>query len=367
VVHILIVNGIPILIPIYNILIDLRRELQLAGIDLLHEVKAPRYTGQDVTVTCIFHKNGQEKKPSAGITTCDKQYNGRTLKTGTYSCFTCKKTVDFDEFISNCFGHINDMGTYGAKWLIERYGEFELEDRKELFPTLTRDTHKKVEEANEYIPEERLDRYAYIHPYMYKRYLTDDLINFYDIGYEKECKLSEELKPFEAITFPVRDIEGQVIFVAKRSINSKLFVLPNNLEKPIYGIYEVNKLFPNAKEVYITESVFNCLTLINYGIPAICIFGTGSHEQYSVLKSLSYRKYILALDSDNAGYKGIKRLIEALKNAKLLEWISLPKGKDINDLGYLTKEEFFDRIEFHSISDIDDYIIKEEKQNEIIY
>ena len=46
--------------------------------------------------------------------------------------------------------------------------------------------------------------------------------------------------------------------------------------------------------------------------------------------------YILALDSDNAGYNGTNKIAKALTN-KLVVKLNIPNGKDINDL---SKEEF---------------------------
>ena len=48
--------------------------------------------------------------------------------------------------------------------------------------------------------------------------LTDEIIEMFDIGYDKDR---------EAITFPIRNIRGDCVFVATRSIKTKFFGLPH--------------------------------------------------------------------------------------------------------------------------------------------
>ena len=89
--------------------------------------------------------------------------------------------------------------------------------------------------------------------------------------------------------------------------------------------------------VYVTESQINCLTLHSWGYPAIALFGTGSKNQYEILKKSGIRNYCLALDGDEAGRKGIRRFIDNMPQDVLISIALLPEGKDVNDL---TCEEF---------------------------
>lgn len=143
----------------------------------------------------------------------------------------------------------------------------------------------------------------------------------------------------EAITFPVRDKEGNCLFIARRSVNIKWFNYPQNIEKPIYGIYELGKYAPkDLDEIVVCESMINCITVWVYGKFAVALNGTGSINQLEELLKLPYRKIVLALDPDNAGEKGVKRIFNKLKNYKIVTKLIIPKGKDINDL---SKEEFY--------------------------
>lgn len=143
--------------------------------------------------------------------------------------------------------------------------------------------------------------------------------------------------------FPVRDLEGRVLFYKGRSIAGKHFYNAKDVDKSsiVFGLWElINGSFvwgtaENIKEVWITESEIDALSLISYGVPAVAIMGSHiSEDQCRELERSPFRKYVLATDNDEAGRKGasqIKRLL-------------IPKGfrftnlrwetdlKDVNDL-----------------------------------
>ena len=105
------------------------------------------------------------------------------------------------------------------------------------------------------------------------------------------------------------------------------------IEKPIYGIYELPK---DCKEIVVCESVFNALTCVKYGKPAIALLGTGNSYQYEQIKQLSVRRIILGFDGDEAGDNAAIRFKKNVTN-KIIHKYDIPRGKDINDL---TEEEF---------------------------
>lgn len=330
-------GNIPVLATVADIMILLKRELQQENIALLHDLVIPDYKGQDISFTCPKHKHGQESKPSAGITQIIKN---KGVPAGTWSCFTCKSHGDITELISFCFGK-NDGGIFGKKWILDRFCDYEIENRDGFFHKLGEKKEEPKKKEQTYITEKELDSYRYTHPYMYKRHLTDETINTFDIGYDPNFRLKEELSPLPCITFPVKDSNGNCLFIARRSIEGKLFHYPHAVDKPLVYLWEIKHLFPDTKELYIVESNLNALVLIQYGFPAIAILGTGSESQYKLLRELPYRVYHIATDNDEAGNYGAEKLRKALYKYKLIDryTIDTPK-KDINDYGGLSKEEF---------------------------
>lgn len=309
----ILIDGVPVLTDVYHIMLTLQRELRLNGSPLLATIKPPR-DGVDLMVTCPYHKHGMESRPSCGITTIAKP----NVPVGTLYCFSCKTTASLPEVVSHCFGK-HDGGVFGRNWIMEHFVSIEENSRGGFFTVPTREITKQEQE---YVSEEELESYRFVHPYLYKRGMTDKLIEMFDLGYDRQKRM---------VTFPIKDTNGKVLFVAKRSVDTKFFALPKDLEKPLCYLYEAKKYFTDSKELYICESLFNALTMVKYGFPAIALLGTGTKEQVEALKSLDYRKYILCLDNDMAGRAGMDKLYKSLYKYKLINYFIAPVGKDIND------------------------------------
>lgn len=81
--------------------------------------------------------------------------------------------------------------------------------------------------------------------------------------------------------------------------------------------------------LYVCESIINAITAVKYGVAAIALLGTGTPEQFNLIKKLPFRKIVAAFDGDEAGDKGAKRLIKVIDN-KLVKSLVVPRGKDIN-------------------------------------
>ena len=133
----------------------------------------------------------------------------------------------------------------------------------------------------------------------------------------------------------MRNTQGDVVFVARRSVEGKYFNYPRNVEKPVYGLYELPK---NCSRVVICESFFNALTCIAYGWPAVALMGTGTPHQIDMLKRSGIREFVLGFDPDEAGDRATKKWRRALRDVGVVwSFEGIPEGKDINDL---TLDEF---------------------------
>lgn len=294
-----------------SVLDILKFELAQKGIDRFHIF---RNNGDNIQTNCPFHKNGQERKPSFGI-------NGEIDKC---HCFACGWSGTIEEMVSELFGYMDD-GKFGKRWLIKKFNSIEIETRPNIMEGFNeRKIHNRTMSARAEITEEELDKYRYIHPYMYERGLTDEIIERFDIGYDRER---------EEITFPVRDIDGKCVFVAGRSTKTKFFRLPQGMDKPIYQGYQFTT--GRYTECYIVESFLNCLTCWKYGKPAMALIGTGNEKQYEILNNLPVRSYILAFDPDEAGRKATERFKKNVKG-KIIKELQYSDNRDINDL----QEEF---------------------------
>lgn len=315
------INDVEFNCELEDVLVELQKQLALQGIVLLQKTND---SGDNIMVQCPYHKDGQERRPSAGIRKSD----------GTFHCFTCGETHTLSEMISHCFGHDDVLGTWGWKWLLQNFGTVQVAERKDVILDLSRN-NKSIENKRSlnYVTEEELDSYRYFHPYMYKRGLTDEVIAKFDIGYDKNT---------DCITFPIRDTNGNCLFVARRAVHRKWFNYPAGAEKPLYGLYEISQCLTYPSEIIICESMLDALVFWVIGKCAVALNGTGSESQFEALRNLKCRKLILCTDMDDAGMKSRQKIRKNVKNKIITEYM-LPEGrKDANDC---TREELENLLE----------------------
>lgn len=328
------VKGLPILVDELDILYKIREQVyQEQGREILAKIKK---AGNNIMVCCPCHNEGQERKPSCGISLVERKGH----PPGTWNCFACGERGTFELFVSKCFGY--DDPYFGEKWLLENYVNGELYERPDIELDFSRNKNKSIIKQN-YVSEEELAQYRFIHPYMYKRKLTDEIIEKYDVGYQKDYLVFEDKntgykKYDEVLTFPCRDINGNCLFVSRRSITGKSFYLPLNIEKPVYGVYELPE---NCDTAVICESVINALTVASYNIPALALFGTGTPYQMDQLNKSPVRSYILATDKDEAGRMARKKLRRGLKGKLIYEFDYNSYPINCNDINDMTKEQFY--------------------------
>ena len=306
-----------------DVINTLRFDLAQKG---LNRFAVVRLNGENLQSNCPFHKNGQERKPSFGV-------NGDIDKC---HCFSCGWAGTIEEMISELYGY-QDEGKFGKRWLIKRFNTVEIETRSNIMEgfnvrnnnsntnRILRRGIDNIDDSKQiFITEEELDKYRYIHPYMYTRKLTDEIIERFDIGYDKTR---------DEITFPVADLYGTIRFIASRSVKNKFFRLPKGEDKPIYQGYRF--VTGRYRTAYITESFLNCLTCWKYNKPAMAMIGTGNQKQYEILNKLPVREYILAFDPDEAGRKATERFRKNV-HGKIIKELVYPDNRDINEL----QEEF---------------------------
>lgn len=324
------INDVQFNVELEDILVELISQLRANNIPLIQKYKdGPTH----IQICCPYHNNGQERRPSAGIRKDD----------GIFHCFACGEVHSLQEVISHCFGHTDDIvGRFGWQWLLKNFATVQTEERKDIELNIVRNNKNDyVEIKNDYVKEEELDKYRYIHPYMYKRGLTDDIIRLFDIGYDKNT---------DCITFPIRDIQGNCVFVARRSVQSKFFNYPEGVEKPLYGLYELNKKYPpfmtdvygqkprsHPTEVIVTESMLDALSFWVVGKDAVALNGLGNELQFKQLRELPCRKIILATDMDERGLAARNRIRMNMNNRKIVTQYLFPKGK--KDANECSKEE----------------------------
>ena len=339
----MIINGVDFNADCYSVIEELRSQLAINKITLFHKIVD---TSKNVQVCCPYHKDGQERRPSAGIKKSD----------GTFHCFACGETHSLPEVISYCFGHTEDvLGKWGWNWLLRNFATISVEERKDVELDLERSSGVSVSVINSInsnghsvtadnlgendkgvVSEEELDSYRYMHPYWKKRGIIDEnIIETFDLGYDKDT---------DCITMPIRDRNGKCVFVARRSVKTKWFNYPQGVCKPVYGVFELRKCFnedysngTGLRQIFICESMIDALLLWQAGHLAVALNGLGSAHQFEELKKIPTRKFILCTDNDEAGQNARRVLRNALQDNFLLTEIKFPSNR--KDVGECTYEE----------------------------
>lgn len=313
-------------------------------------IRTSRIIGNYYQIYCPIHNDGNEKNPSCGILLHDEVRNGQKYPEGFLHCFSCQAAMSLPDAITEILKIKNISNRSGIEWLKENVGYFEESDFDYLIPKeLSQAINAKytvnyinsqINNKKKYVSEDELKHYRYTVDYMYDRKLTDEVISKFDVGVDLNFIPAERKNKVPCITFPVRDINGNTLFIYRRAIDKKNFYMPSGLEKPVYGLYELDD---NCKSVILCESIFNALTCYVYGYPALALFGTGTVSQINTLRQLGIKEFILGLDPDEAGNRGRIKLRKGLKDVAIIrELHDIPEGKDINDL---TKDEFYSILE----------------------
>ena len=248
-----------------------------------------RKSGENYAITCPFHKDGQENKPSATIrvTPSDR------AAPGLFSCFTCHEAMMIDEMVAKILGNLYNEDEVEAKLGLKsiRVRSSFIKPKKEIL--------FKIPERK-YISNSILRKYEGYHPYLKSRNISEEVAKIYNIGFDKDNN---------QIIFPIYNIEHKCLGLGRRSIDRKLYRYPQGFQKPLYGVYELDRFL---NYVYIVEGPFNLWSLRGWNKQGVALLGTGSEHQYKQLLTIDCKGYVCSLDNDDAGIKGTKKLIDFL-------------------------------------------------------
>lgn len=283
-----------------------------------------QYKGDEVSITCPFHKEGKENKPSCFI------YVGEDGKIpwGTFHCFTCGEKGSLVKFIS---GVLDCTESYAQKWLKDSFTENVVEENAIDIdsPIMLTNFINNSGNNKSYLSEDILNDFQSWHPYIGQRHISKEIAERFQIKYDPAT---------QTIVFPVRDVKNNLIFLTRRSIEGKKFYIDESASKTVYLLNEAIKNKYN--QVIVVESQINALVSYSYGFPAVALFGAGTTKgQIDELNKTNILHYILMYDNDEAGRRGANKFKKLIKNNAFITDIIMPKNKDVADC---SKEEFLD-------------------------
>lgn len=266
-------------------------------------------------MSCPFHKNGMERKPSFGMRKSD----------GVCHCFTCGYKGDLTTFIKDIYGFKNRFES--MSYIVKTYTPTGYHER----PTLDLDLSREVKVKSNYVEMDEVEHY---HrqlcekplKYLASRGITKHLGAF-KIGYDPKV---------DAITIPIFTNDGHVGLIKRRKIDRKIFLNDKGLSKSecIFGLYQCIK-YGKVDRVWICESEIDALYLWQFGIPAIAIMGSHiSDRQIELLARSPIRHLVDGLDRDGSGRLGIQMIKSRLTplGFRFYQTSWVEGKKDINEL-----------------------------------
>ena len=270
----------------------------------------------NILVTCPHHDDGHEKTPACNI------YIGNDTKLpyGYFNCFVCGEKGSFLKFVAECF---DAPESYAKAWLLKNFGGELVAKNLFMGEPIVLNRNKGIKK---HLDESVLDQYQTWNPYLAKRKLSREICELFKVRYDPK---------YRQVIFPAYDIKGNLVMLAKRSIDTKSFYLDKDVEKPVYCLDYVMK--NNIKTVLITEGPFDCLTGWEYGFPTIATFGKISDYQIEQINKSCINIIYAAFDNDAAGRSFLETLKRKLTKRIIVIETKFPANKkDVNDL---SKEE----------------------------
>lgn len=250
-------------------------------------IKVDRVDGEEIVCFCPVHKGGLEKSPS----------------------FSFNKTTE--KF--NCFvGCLKGRGLHQLAFQLNKQYD-------DSAPTpLSR--QKKIESSFNlpHIPNLPIALDNPGEKYLISRGLSKDSIVKWNLLY-----WSEE----NAVVIPIEDV-GYI----KRSILKKEYkTLPGTkVGSVLFGASNFNPLKGSA---ILVEGSFDCIAMHQKGFDntLALLHADLTGTQYKILQGLASKVYIM-LDGDEPGREAAKKVRKTLSNAFIVKVVSLPEGKDPDNL-----------------------------------
>ncbi len=286
----MIIWGRPMAMELYQVLEDIRQELER------DPFPRTQNSGADIFVTCPNiegHGGIIERTPSCSI----------NKENGMVHCFGCGYSDSLPGLIAKLFKLPNKVAGY--RWLLKRYSIPIKSKRPKL--KLSEDPRIKV---RSFLPDEALLPFNYDHPYMFRRGLTIEVIDLFEIGYDKVTN---------SITIPMRDHMDRLVFIKKRPINKTKgkYHIDLGTEKRdiIYGMNIIRNNISRVKMLYLCEGEFDTMSFYVSKLYGAGLQGSKLYDEQLKLLIQICRGLPLCLffDNDAAGRKCMRESIPKLR------------------------------------------------------
>lgn len=188
--------------------------------------------------------------------------------------------------------------------------------------------------------------------WLHRRRISDVVISEFNVHWGEHNKMGE------CIVLPVHDEQGQVLFRKYRRSplveTGEKYVYEVGGKVSLYGSFKAK----HAKRVLITEGELDTLVAWSYHIPAVSSTGGAISFQKDWAPFFKDKEVIACYDNDEAGGKGLVKVLKIVPHAKILFLPDRPGIKDISDYvqsGGDLPELMKTAVRFGSLQDIIDH------------
>ena len=149
----------------------------------------------------------------------------------------------------------------------------------------------------------QLPQFNYIRQYLNNRYITNEMIEYYELGFGK-------FYGSLWIVVPIKDINDNVILLKLRrepkSDNKiKYIAFPRNIPATIFGMQDLL----NTDMIAVVEGECDKMLLSSHGVPTITsTVGSQGFKKAWIFIFKNIKKVFLIFDRDEAGNKGAEKL-----------------------------------------------------------
>lgn len=182
--------------------------------------------------------------------------------------------------------------------------------------------------------------------YLYNRGLTDATIDRFRLGYNTSRFFQALNSSLPSIVIPYN---AENTYLAEKSIENKGHYKPNSTEAGLEPVFNADSL-TSSNSVFVTEGIFDALSIEQLGFRAVSIGGTGIDGLCKALSNIKSKpKLIITLDNDEAGDRSAQRISKKLQEEGILHTIeNLTKEigcKDANEALIANSEKLKERLE----------------------
>ena len=292
---------------------DIAAVMQRYGIELKKQ-------GADYVGLCPFH---DDHKPSLRVTPAK----------GLFHCMACGAAGNVIQFVAKKEGITDKAAALKLTGSIP--GIQRGSDLVKTAPTMPASHPELLAAILDHYHQTLLGRNRRGLDYLKSRGLTDvAMLAHFKVGYvdgtlkskltPAQVKLAQDMgvfndkrneRYFNRVVVPILDETGQPVGVSGRDITGQMQQKYLNLDGPQRGVWNSGSAAAYPDELIVTEGIFDGLALWQAGIKnsiAICGVEGWSALHTALIQKHSVRKIVLALDQDEAGERGVKKVTSAL-------------------------------------------------------